>query len=289
MVQSDKKKIFRQAAIERLSSPEELDQLMQVTTPKGWLALFGFAGLIVVALIWGIFGNLPTKIAGQGVLLNAGGVTPVSALISGRIRNIYVTVGDVIPEGKTIARITDEAGERERITSPQAGRVLEIRAAAGTVINAGSPIISLGPPSRQTSDLLEAMIYVPAEEGKKIRPNMRVELTPSTVERAEAGFIPGRVVSVSEFPVALEGMRKTLGSESLAEALVTDEAMIEIRALLESDPTSTSGYRWSSKDPQIVIENGTLSTVQIITEERRPISLILPWLKQTVSGPLFEE
>ncbi|MCB0197572.1 MAG: NHLP bacteriocin system secretion protein [Anaerolineae bacterium] len=288
MIQTDKKKIFRQAALERLSSPEELDQLMQVTTPKGWLALFGLAGLLAVALIWGIFGNVPTKIMGQGVLLNAGGVTPVSALISGRIRNIYVKTGDVIPEGKTIARITADDGERERVTSPQAGRVLEIRAAAGTVINAGSPIISLGP-SDQTTDALEAMIYVPAAEGKKIQPNMRVELTPSTVERAEAGFIPGRVVTVSELPVTPEGMQKSVGSETLAQQLGASEAMIEIRALLENDPTSTSGYRWSSKDPQIVIENGTLSSVQIVVEERRPISLILPWLKQTVSGPLFEE
>ena len=30
--------IFRKAALERLSSPERLDQLMQVTRPRAWLA-----------------------------------------------------------------------------------------------------------------------------------------------------------------------------------------------------------------------------------------------------------
>jgi hypothetical protein len=288
MIQSEKKKIFRQAALERLSSPEELDQLMQVTTPSGWLALFGFSSLIVVALIWGIFGNVPTKVAGQGILLNTGGVTQVSALISGRVRNIYVKEGDVIPKGKTIARITDEFGERDRVISPQAGQVLEIRAAEGSVIAAGSPIISLGP-SEQAAGALEAVVYVPATEGKKIRPNMPVELTPSTVKRAEAGFIPGQVVSVSEFPVTREGMQQTLGSETLAQELGAGGAIIEIRALLESDPNSISGFRWSSKDPQLLIENGTLSTVQIVIQQRRPISLVLPILRQTISGPLFEE
>jgi len=31
--------IFRQAALDRLSSPEQLDRLMQVTLPTGWIAL----------------------------------------------------------------------------------------------------------------------------------------------------------------------------------------------------------------------------------------------------------
>jgi multidrug efflux pump subunit AcrA (membrane-fusion protein) len=288
MIQAEKKEIFRQAALERLSSPEELDQLMQVTTPKGWLALLGLASLIVVALIWGVFGNIPTKVAGQGIVLNAGGVSQVSALTTGRVQGIYVSAGDVIPKGKTIARVFSDDGERERVVSPQTGRVLEIRATAGSVINVGSPIISLGPPDQGTASL-EAVVYVPAAEGKKIRPNMLVELTPSTVKRAEVGFISGRVVSVSQFPVTREGMLRTLGSETLAQKLGAGDAVIEIRVLLQGDPNSSSGYRWSSKDPNIIIENGTLSTVQIVTQQRRPISLVIPLLKQAVSGPLFEE
>ena len=35
--------IFRKVALERLSSPEQLDQLLQVTDPKGWMALGALA------------------------------------------------------------------------------------------------------------------------------------------------------------------------------------------------------------------------------------------------------
>ena len=35
--------IFRQAALDRLSSPEQLDRVMRVTDPKGWIALSGLA------------------------------------------------------------------------------------------------------------------------------------------------------------------------------------------------------------------------------------------------------
>ena len=34
-----KDRLFRKVALERLSSPERLDELMQLTTPGGWLAL----------------------------------------------------------------------------------------------------------------------------------------------------------------------------------------------------------------------------------------------------------
>jgi hypothetical protein len=37
------KPLFRQAALERLSSPEQLDQLVRVTHPLGWLALLALS------------------------------------------------------------------------------------------------------------------------------------------------------------------------------------------------------------------------------------------------------
>ncbi|HLM66603.1 MAG TPA: hypothetical protein VK358_03705, partial [Longimicrobium sp.] len=64
-----KKEIFRSVALERLSSPEQLDQLMQVTTPRGWLLLVGVGALLATALVWGLLGSVPERIAGQGILI----------------------------------------------------------------------------------------------------------------------------------------------------------------------------------------------------------------------------
>jgi hypothetical protein len=68
------KPIFRKAALERLSSPEQLDQLMQVTTPKGWLALIALTGLLVMAVILGFVARIPITVTGQCILLDSGGV-----------------------------------------------------------------------------------------------------------------------------------------------------------------------------------------------------------------------
>jgi HlyD family secretion protein len=100
-----KKEIFRSVALERLSSPEQLDQLMQVTTPRGWLLLLGMGALLLTALVWGVLGSVPERIAGQGILIRSGGVLEVEASGDGRVTDVAVRVGDVVSEGQVVARI----------------------------------------------------------------------------------------------------------------------------------------------------------------------------------------
>jgi HlyD family secretion protein len=99
------KQIFRQEALDRLSSPENLDTLIEVTSPKGWLALLTAAGVLVGAIVWSIMGTLPTKIDGQGMLLKEGGVFKVVAQSSGRIDNLYAKPGTTIQKGDVVARV----------------------------------------------------------------------------------------------------------------------------------------------------------------------------------------
>src|SRR5262249_6294354 len=46
---------FRKTALDRLSSSEQLDRLLQVTSPRGWIALVGLGLLLAASLLWGIF------------------------------------------------------------------------------------------------------------------------------------------------------------------------------------------------------------------------------------------
>jgi hypothetical protein len=61
-------RVFRKAALDRLSSPEQLDQLVQVTNPQGWGALSILVGLLLAAFFWGVLGSLPMEVAGEGTL-----------------------------------------------------------------------------------------------------------------------------------------------------------------------------------------------------------------------------
>jgi HlyD family secretion protein len=101
--------IFRKVALERLSSPEQLDQLLQVTDAKGWLALAALAALLVAALGWGIFGTVPTEASGASVLIRSGGVSEVVSTGSGQVEQVLVAVGDQVVKGQVVARIRQDA------------------------------------------------------------------------------------------------------------------------------------------------------------------------------------
>ena len=50
--------IFRQKSIDKVSSPEKLDDYIRVTTPSVWVTLLAIVLLLVGAIIWGIFGEI---------------------------------------------------------------------------------------------------------------------------------------------------------------------------------------------------------------------------------------
>lgn len=102
---SGKNNLFRKVSLDRLSSPEQLDMLMHVTSPKGWVALLTICGLLFMALFWGVFGSIPTRVSGTCILIRPDGVSEVVAGGAGRVADISVDVGDTVREGQMIARI----------------------------------------------------------------------------------------------------------------------------------------------------------------------------------------
>lgn len=68
---SDRNTLFRQESLERLSSPEQLDQLMQIVTPKSWVPLGTLGVLVLVGLVWSVVGRIPITVTGSGLLVSA--------------------------------------------------------------------------------------------------------------------------------------------------------------------------------------------------------------------------
>lgn len=55
--------IFRKKSIDRISSPEQLDDYIRVTGSSVWMVLLAVAALLVGVCVWGIFGRLETELA----------------------------------------------------------------------------------------------------------------------------------------------------------------------------------------------------------------------------------
>jgi HlyD family secretion protein len=97
--------IFRKVALDRLASPEQLDQLLPVTDRRGWLALLAFAALIATAIGWSLRGTIPQNVSGTGILVASGGVLEVVPAAGGRITEVTVHVGDLVTRGQLVARM----------------------------------------------------------------------------------------------------------------------------------------------------------------------------------------
>lgn len=64
------KQLFRKSSIDRLSSPEQLNDYIRVSNPGVWMVLSAVIVLLAGVCVWGIFGHLESKVDTAGVCEN---------------------------------------------------------------------------------------------------------------------------------------------------------------------------------------------------------------------------
>lgn len=74
------KSIFRKKSLERISSPEEIDDYMKVTSPSMWLVLGAILLLLAALIFWSITARIESTVVvdGQNVTEQ---IAPISFLI----------------------------------------------------------------------------------------------------------------------------------------------------------------------------------------------------------------
>lgn len=53
--------IFREKSIDKVSSPESLNDYIKVTTPSVWIILIAIVTLLIGILAWSFFGRVETR------------------------------------------------------------------------------------------------------------------------------------------------------------------------------------------------------------------------------------
>jgi len=59
--------IFRKSSLERISSPEQLNEYVKITNPGVWYVIFGLFSLLIAAGIWAFTGTIPQTVQMTGV------------------------------------------------------------------------------------------------------------------------------------------------------------------------------------------------------------------------------
>lgn len=171
--------------------------------------------------------------------------------------------------------------KKDEIRAVAPGKVSTVDIIPGKMVTRGSIVLTLFNNDEDgDTDCVSAVCYVKLADAKKLKPGMQTYVYPSTVDKQEYGHIIGTVSSVSDHVATTTEMQYQLGNDSLVETFEKQGPTVEVICELQKDPETVSGYRWNTdKGNSIELSQGTMVDATIITEEKRPIDLLIPYIK----------
>jgi multidrug efflux pump subunit AcrA (membrane-fusion protein) len=273
--------------------------------------------LVGSVVLWSVYGVMSTSVETVGMIIDSAGVVNIYHDNTGRIDEISVRVGGRVRKGDIVANISQPSMANEIITSRQDiagsmnqqqvssgvsrydslsnqlyhsssvisaydGIVTEVSVNPGDIVNAGSTVICTIRRDQEREDVI-AVMYIPADSGKRVKPGMVARLAPSGVDTQENGSLFGVVREVSLYPVSSAGMLRMLGNAGAVSWILNKLGgiVMEVKIDLVRDPKSQSGYLWSSivgNHPPVT--PGSVSTGSIVVERRPPIAKVFLRLSQ---------
>ena len=231
--------------------------------------------------------GLITKSRVDGLELQVSGKQSQITQLKNQISNLDAQIRSIDERIRPRQRAVDAAkleleqtlhtvAEVTRINATVEGRVVEVKKSVGDRVRNGEVVAIVEPPS----STLEPVVYVNSSSGKRIKPGMEAQISPSTVKREEYGFMKGTVRSVGEYPVTPDAAMSVIANTSLVQELLGSSAKLEMRAALVPDGKAPSGFAWSSSvGPPFKVDTGTRVTVSVVVDRKRPISYVLPIFK----------
>jgi HlyD family secretion protein len=171
-------------------------------------------------------------------------------------------------------------GLRSRVTqvrSTQKGRIVEMRKNVGDPVRMGELIATVEP----TDAKLDAIVYVNAADAIAIKPGMDVRVSPLGVDRERYGFVKGVVEAINNYAATPESIAQIVANQAVARELLGDRSKVEMRVKMLPNENTISKLQWSTRDgaPEN-IGAGTRLGVEVVVERRRPITFVIPKLKE---------
>lgn len=260
---------FRKQALDRLSSPEELDRLVRVSQPATWVALAGLLLVVAAVVLWATLSTITTTASGLGFVLPEGGLIEASTQRSGVVQQINITPKDRVDVGDVIGELEGPDGSRFSVTAPIGGRIGEVVRSPGHFVPRGGQIAIILPDRPR---VIEA--FLPTSEAKQAQVGDEVWVAPTTVPTSEFGYARGRVSSIDEIPMTDAGIRSLL--ENPARVRIVSGLGPVFHVVVKLDQADTpSGLSWTaSEGPSDPVTLGSRAKVSVVTGERAPIDYV---------------
>jgi multidrug efflux pump subunit AcrA (membrane-fusion protein) len=263
---------YSDKALAALQQTDQLDHPTSVIRPRMWMVSGAISLAMLGLLVWAIFGEVPQRAAGPGVLTPAGGSQRQEALIAGQVAEVRVERGDTVRAGDPLLTLTDAEGDEEIVRATLAGGVLSVATEPGRVVAPGTPLVVIEPGGAE--DVLAAALFFPADHATAVAPGMEVHLAPSSADPTTYGFITGHVSSVGTRPLTVQEIQDIVANDIVADAMAQRGPLIAVRVDLDHDADTASGLQWTRDDgPPAPLEPGTLVEGEVTQRSQSPLNV----------------
>ncbi|MEV6961125.1 HlyD family efflux transporter periplasmic adaptor subunit [Streptomyces sp. NPDC051207] len=266
---------FRQQALAKLQSPEELDLPVRFARPQGWLVLSVTLVAMAAASVWATTGSVASTVGAPAVLTHGRGSYLLQSPVAGQVTAVLAEQGQLLPAGSPVLKVRTPQGESV-VRTVDAGRVSAVAATVGQIIRTGANVAAVEKVAHP-KDPLYATVYVPAENAASIPARAPVDLTVQSVPSQEYGVLRGEVKSVDRTAQSAQQIAAFLGDSQLGEQFTKKGRPVAVTVRLHTSPDTKSGYAWSSADgPPFALTSMTLATGSIKLADQRPVDWLLP-------------
>ncbi|MCX4854752.1 HlyD family efflux transporter periplasmic adaptor subunit [Streptomyces canus] len=266
---------FRQQALAKLQSPEELDLPVRFARPQGWLVMSVTVVVMAAASVWAVTGSVASTVSAPAILTHGQGSYILQSPVAGQVTQVIAKEGTQLPANSPVLKVRTSEGDTV-VRTVAAGRLTALAATIGQIISTGANVAAVEKVAH-ASDPMYATVYVPAENAASIPENAAVDLTVSSVPTQEYGVLRGHVKSVDRSAQSAQQIAAFLGDSQLGEQFTKDGRPVAVLVRLDKSKSTKSGYRWSSADgPPFTLTSMTVASGSIRLADQRPVDWLLP-------------
>jgi hypothetical protein len=263
---------FRHNALRRMSSPEQLDQMLRITLLRRWIGLTGLLLLVVAVVVWSAIATVPTTLKGPGYLLPEGGLREVQAPASGTVSAFSTQTGKHVVAQQQVGEVVAASGKRVPVRSPETGVLTESDTVDHAYVTAGQRLALVQPVGWP----LVVYAYVATDVAAGLRPGTEVHVDFGAGIGRAFGFVRGRVASVSQFPATSQRLKFILQDSSTIDSVKKLGPANEVVIALDRSAATPSGLVWGSgSGPPGPLPAGLPSTVTFVIGTHHPIDNVL--------------
>ena len=268
------KEIFRHDAVERLSSPAQLNKLLIVVRLRGWIVLATLVAIILGIIVWSFVGEIPIITTGRGILLAPDAQFTLNSPTDGIVSQVYVEAGSHAQEGQTLMTLSGG----KVVLAPEDGTVFQMEASQGQQVKQGEVLMWFEREVYPKDFVVYA--FIPVGAGERVKKGMRTTVELGAVDTQKYGQLEGQVVEVAPYAVSKDSDRlRVIPSEKLREDLTKGATAMLVVVQPYLAPENESGLTWTfSKGPPNNLSPGSLGVVRITIENKKPISYLIPIL-----------